>query len=591
MQNKASLLSYFICCAMLIAGSLFYPKWEKSGTEATLSWDVMGYYLYLPASFIYQDLKQLEFQEDIMEQYRPTSSFYQAYPHENGNYVMKYPVGLAVLYAPFFGTGHVVATITHYPADGFSLPYQAAISWGSLFVAFLGLWVARKNLLHYFDDRVVAPTLLLLLFATNYLEYAAISNAMPHNYLFTLHSLLIASTIQWHKNPNYKWSLAIGVCIGLAALARPTEVIVALIPLLWGIQNPKSHFQKLGKHWQKLLLTALVVAAIGSLQLIYWKYVSGNALEYSYEDQGFNWFKLPIHDFLFSYRKGWFVYTPIMIFAVLGFIPFFKQHRTIFWAALAYFLIHFWITSAWEIWWYGGAFGQRAMIQSFPILIFSLAALLTWILKSKWLIFLFIPIALFCSWLNLFQTWQAHKGGFEVENMTKAYYWRIFANANVTEMDKKLLDTEEDYVGKQVNIDTLNFEDFIYEENYEGVKAKNKGVTITTPRALTPGFDITIAQIDKKWVRAKADLKREKQVYGRWSMGKMWMTIFNGDQVVKQGAMRFDRYLQAGKWTSVWIDMTVPKEPFDKIRVHFENADSNNQLEINNLQLEAFDED
>ncbi len=589
MQNKASLSSYFVCCAILVAGSLFYPKWQKSGSEATLSWDVMGYYLYLPASFIYQDLKKLDFHEDIMAQYRPTSSFYQAYSHENGNYVMKYPVGLAVLYAPSFAIGHAIASVTGAATDGFSLPYQAAISWGSLFIAFLGLWVTRKNLLHYFDDWIVAPTLLLLVFATNYLEYAAISNAMPHNYLFTLHSLLIAATIKWYRKPSFKSAFAIGVCVGLAALARPTEIIVAFIPLLWNIRYPKKHFKQIGQHWQQLLLTAITVAVIGSLQLIYWKYVSGNALEYSYEDQGFNWFKLPIHDFLFSYRKGWFVYTPIMLFAVVGFIPLSKQHQQFFWVALIYFLLHFWITSAWEIWWYGGSFGQRAMIQVFPVLVFTLAAFLQWISLKKWLIYLFIPAALFCVWLNLFQTWQAHKGGFEVEAMTKAYYWRIFANTNVNDMDKKLLDTNEDYQGKRTTIDTLylkNFDQNIIEEN-NGLDY----IIINQARKLTPGYDLSTSQIQRKWIRVNADFKRANRIYNRWLMGKLWVTIFNGEQVVKQGAVRFDRYLQAGKWTTVWLDMTTPQKPYDRIRVHFENADADSELQIDNILIEAFDED
>jgi len=55
--------------------------------------------MYLPAAFIYQDIKGCEFQEDILKQYQPTYDFQQAFLHPSGNYVMKYPMGMALIYA------------------------------------------------------------------------------------------------------------------------------------------------------------------------------------------------------------------------------------------------------------------------------------------------------------------------------------------------------------------------------------------------------------------------------------------------------------------------------------------------------------
>lgn len=54
--------AYIICVALLAYANLsFYPKWKKGGTEAALSWDVCGYYYYLPAVFIYKDVKKVAF--------------------------------------------------------------------------------------------------------------------------------------------------------------------------------------------------------------------------------------------------------------------------------------------------------------------------------------------------------------------------------------------------------------------------------------------------------------------------------------------------------------------------------------------------
>jgi len=57
-----SKISLWFCFILLSVIALFYyPKWNKETTEATISWDVSGYYWYLPAFLIYDDLKQIGF--------------------------------------------------------------------------------------------------------------------------------------------------------------------------------------------------------------------------------------------------------------------------------------------------------------------------------------------------------------------------------------------------------------------------------------------------------------------------------------------------------------------------------------------------
>ena len=240
MHLPRSLLSLLICWALLFSALFFYfPKWKNNFTEATISWDVSGYYYYLPAAFIYKDLKHLAFKDQIQQQYRPSGDFQQAFIHTNGNYVFKYSCGQALLYTPFFFIAHAYASMSdQFPADGFSLPYQFMISFGSLLVAFLGLWVLRKVLLKFFSDQTTALTLILLVFGTNYLEYASITGAMNHNYLFTLYCFLLALTIGFYEKPSALKAAGIGLVVGFAALVRPTELISALIPILWGLKTP-----------------------------------------------------------------------------------------------------------------------------------------------------------------------------------------------------------------------------------------------------------------------------------------------------------------------------------------------------------------
>ncbi|MBK8652918.1 MAG: glycosyltransferase family 39 protein [Haliscomenobacter sp.] len=154
----------------------------------------------------------------------------------NGNYVLKYSCGQAILFSPFFFLAHCYAKLNDtFPADGFSVPSQFMISMGCLLMAFLGMWVLRRILLRYFSDSSVAVSLILLVLGTNYFEYGTLGSALTHSNLFTLYALLILLTIRFYEKPTYWKAVGIGGLVGLAALVRPTEILSALIPLLWGL--------------------------------------------------------------------------------------------------------------------------------------------------------------------------------------------------------------------------------------------------------------------------------------------------------------------------------------------------------------------
>ncbi len=111
-----------------------------------------------------------------------------------------------------------------------------------------------------------------------------------------------------------------------------------------------------------------------------------------------------------------------MLLALIGFIILFRKQRDIFFTTLMFTLLNIYIVYSWDIWWYGGSLGSRAMIQSYAVLLFPLAAFVNWIWNNHFIRTATLVVILFCIWLNLIQTYQAHaKGIFEAENMTRAY--------------------------------------------------------------------------------------------------------------------------------------------------------------------------
>ena len=605
MENKYnpskyfSLFLYFFSSLFLLGVAFFfYPKWQKKQTEATLSWDVSGYYLYLPAAFIYQDLKKVQFLDAIIQNYRPTPDKQQIFYHSSGNAVMKYSMGMAVQYFPYFIVGHSVAKALGYQADGFSKPYQAAISWGSLLIALLGLFLLRKNLKNYFDDFSVGITLLLLVFGTNYLDYSAINGAMSHNYLFTLYGILIALSITYHQNPSFKKGIAIGLVLGLMALSRPTEIIACLLPLLWGITDFSK--KAMVERWQFLrtnfwtwAIAIIVCMLVGMCQLVYWKYVSGEWIVYSYQDQGFSWLRPHLYSGFLSYRAGWLVYTPMMFFALLGFIPLWKNQPSIFLAIACFSALFIYITFAWDIWWYGGSLGQRAMVQSYAVLAFPLAAFVQWIFKKSYLKWGLIGLALLFSYYNLWLTYQAHGGGlFDPDNMTKAYFWKILGRYDLPIEAKKLLDTDEEFIGERKTIELIYQNDFETDSsmmncNLSPINGK-QSLCLNAENQDSVVFKMPLKGKKADWVRAAANIRIGQKEWNKWRMTQCYIRFKNGEQILKERKIRLQRLLNDGATQLIFLDSKWPNEAVDEIEVYFWNGDGQLPILIDDLKIELF---
>ena len=581
-SSKEMLLCMIVI--LLATHFFYYPKWKKPRTEATISWDVSGYYMYLPAFFIYKDAKGCEFRHDILKKYSPTSDWQQsAFYEKSGTHVMKYAIGQCVVFAPFFAVAHMWAGASpKYEADGFSLPYQFMISMCTLFVAIIGLIYLRLILLEYFKDNAVSMTLFAVMLGSNYLNYSAIDGAMTHNTLFTIYCLLIYTTIQFYKRPTWVRGFAIGALVGMATIVRPTELLSLIIPVLWSISffNKASIFERLQffqKSWKSILVAIVACIAFGSIQLIYWKYASGDWFVYSYGEQGFSWLSPHIWDGMFSAKSGWLTYSPLMVFSLIGFYQLFKSHIKIAFLIALFSFIFIYVAFAWDIWWYGGSIGQRTMVQAYPILSFPLTAFFAYFLKlkgwSKWL--LSAIIALFV-YLNIWFVHQAHLGGqLFVGAMTKAYYWKTIGRFDKNREYRKLLDTKEIYIGKKNNVIDVFADSTIYTLNRDVQRSK----TISLPIADT-----------HDWLRMSAEVHIANKEWDIWKMTKFIVEFKNGGEQVKRSGIRLQRHLKNNERKRMHIDVSLPDKPFTEVEIYVDNMGGNKMIEIKDIKIELFDE-
>ena len=425
----------------LVQFRVSYSDLQKDEPLKVTTWDAFGYYIYLPATIIYDDVTDLEWLDEIEREYSVTGgNLYQANKHTNGNYVFKYLGGVAIMQSPFFLIGHAIAKLSRYPADGFSAPYQYSIAFGAIFYCILALFILRRILLRYFDDRTVAITLLFLTLASNLIQYVSVDGGQSHSYIFPLYAFILYTSIKWHESPKIRWAALTGLIIGLATICRPTELIMLFIPLLWGTQTKESKKEKwqLVKNHKTHIIYAVIFGVIGILpQLIYWKIASGSFVY----DVGSKWFFFdPWFRVLFGFTNGWFIYTPITIFFVLGF--FFMKKYPFQRSVILFCLFNIWIIIAWSDWHYGATYSTRALVQSYPVFSLALASIIQRIELSK-LKYVFYVLGLYLTFVNFFQIHQYNQTVLHYRDMNRHYYSHIYLNKNPTPLDMSLLDTEE----------------------------------------------------------------------------------------------------------------------------------------------------
>lgn len=564
---------------------LYYPKWSKPSTEATISWDVSGYYMYLPATFIYKDLKKCRFLEDIITDYSPTPDFQQAFIHkESGNYVMKHSLGQALQMSPFFALGHAWASSSSkYPSDGFSFPYQFMISMGSLLFLIIGLVYTRKILLEYFDDKTSAITLLALVLGTNYLNYSAIDGAVIYNNLFALYAVLIWLTIGFYKRPTFKKSALIGLVLGVMALTRSADILALVIPLFFGVNvfsekgwQDRSTFVK--KHIGKFLLLMAISASICFLQLVYWWYVTGSWAVVSSESQGYNWFSPQLLDGIFGFRSGWLIYTPMMIFALIGFYFLYKKDRALFSTSFLFTSAFIYIAFAWDIWWFGGSLGQRTLIAAYPVLVFPLAAYISWCRsRTGWLRWVPASLAVLFVYLNLWFTHQAHRGGLlHLGQMTQAYYWKTVGRFTSNTDYLKLLDNKDYYDGARRDVNYLHKEEGRYEK-------------LTVDDQFSQKIFLPLSN-DVDWVRASVDVKTFDKEWDAWKMGQLVVRFYLGKNIAKERIVRLQRHMIANDEKQIHIDVKLPRRAVSAVEVFVWQGGSEKPIEVKNFTIETYNE-
>ena len=591
MKRKHYESSFFIF--ILLSLIIFYSRLTGQIVNS-LSWDVFGYYLYLPALFLHGDLglKDLGFVNEVVENYRTSATLYQITSAAEGSNVIKYPPGLAILYLPFFLIGILIASLTEFPVDGFSLPFQYSVVIGGVIYSIIGIFVLRLVLRRFFSDKISSLVLLILVLGTNYFHNAIASNLMPHNLLFTLYAFILLFTIKWHESKKPVHIILLGLVCGLTIISRLSEIVCLIIPVLWGVYDKPTLLKKwklIKSHRKQVYLFLFTLFIVGLIQILYWYKVTGKTLYYSYQNpgEGLDFFSPHTINVLFSFRKGWLVYTPLIITSFIGFYFLYKKNRKIFYPVLIFFLVNLWLVSSWTNWWYAQSFGHRAFVQSYPVMAIPMGYFFVEIFnRSNWLKVFILVIVSFLLGLNLFQTWQYKKRIISGSRMTKEYYLSVFGRTSVSEQDKELLLIKRPFTSVEKIDDLSKYrQKGQYALDFEAHQSKH----ISDKYAYTGKHSFKLDSAIKFSPAIKVPFRELTDNYYAWIKASVWVyptvdpKLNNGALVVtfthKGGAYKYRKVSLAdhidataiNKWHKLSIEYLTPevRSRDDKLNVYY----------------------
>ena len=391
-------------------------------TPRLYSSDEIQYFSYLRSMWFDRDLDfENEYQYFYDRGIARSEGFHETFLERatpTGRRINFATLGCAVLWAPFYAVGDLVARAGAGPADGFSKPYIAAVAYGSAVYAFLALVLAIHSARLLGLDAFIAAFVIWL--GTPLLFYAYIAPPYSHACSAFAVSLFIHVWLRVRDRWTARGLVALGATGALMAMVREQDIFFAAGPaldFLWsswqpeaaswkpeagsrereaGSRKPEAGSRKPEAGSRKLaavLAAAAAFAVVYTPQALAYLRLNGHVGPHSSVGAKMNWVSPHALQVLFSPEHGFFIWTPLALLALGGllsgafartdgalppkggsYLPNTPKNR-VFICLLLMIAFQVYVSGAVESWTVAGAFGQRRFVALTAILVIGYAAL------------------------------------------------------------------------------------------------------------------------------------------------------------------------------------------------------------------------
>jgi hypothetical protein len=407
MKVKIRALKYsfsFFTLFYIICSLLSINRHSKAGLfnyHSEIWGDKAGYYVYLPALFIY------DFQaENLPAKIDSETGKGFSIDSARNKIVTKYTYGVALMQSPFFIITHLLANKSGYPDNGFSIIYNKMIDMAGVFYADLAFIFLYFFLIRYVSKKIVIIALTCMFLGTNLFYYTIFDTGMSHIYSFFLFSVYLYLTkymfpkilLMEKRKQNTIINIVFGLVTGLIIVVRPINVVFLPVFFLFNQPDMKD-LKTLVKPTILIFISACLIIIP---QLIYWHYLSGNFFLYSYPNEGFtNFFTPKMVLWLFSTNNGLILYSPLVLFIFGGLFIMKKkqQNRSVF--LCVYFLCICYLFSSWWCWYYGCSFGCRPFVEFYALFSLPFFFFIKYMIEGKLRLYLLGALVILCLAWNL----------------------------------------------------------------------------------------------------------------------------------------------------------------------------------------------
>jgi hypothetical protein len=345
MERNANLRAgWILAVTVLVVGLLcvgfHWERWRKgllplkraqtaAGEGLVIRSDGLGYYAWLRSLLIDGDWSfDNEFDEhNTLGDFVPPASWRTPI----GRRALPWSIGPACWWALAIVPGHAILLVLQgeglpWAADGYSLPYQILVACGTLLAAALTLLLLHGICRRYARPERAALAAALLTLGTTIVFYEAIEVSMAHGVGTLATAALTCYWLRSYGSPGPgRWFL-VGLLLGLAALVRWQLVTFAILPL--GEAALRMLHRRAGS--RSLALSLVLMSGglcIGFLpQMIAWRCVYGQWLAAPLATSP-HWLTPALHELLWAQDRGLFYWTPLTLFACLGFASLVRRDK------------------------------------------------------------------------------------------------------------------------------------------------------------------------------------------------------------------------------------------------------------------------
>jgi hypothetical protein len=375
-SRRARVVTAAVFAALFASGVAV--QWQMN---ARLQSDAFYYFAYLRSIAFDRDV-------DFTNDYQVLGMGDKAYlwqpPTVTGYAHSAWTVGPAIIWAPFFGAGHLAAVRQAslgmpVATDGTSYPYRQAVCIAGLVYALLGVWLSIRAARQFFSGAIAATSAVLVAGGSFILWYALAEPSLAHT-----PTMAVVAAFVWYwtatlgRRSLVHW-IGLGALAGFAGLIRWQSVLFALLPAIEAL----AALWRAGRARDAVALRSTLVGGVAFMlaatvaftpQMLAWKAIYGHYLAVSPLGPQIRWFDPHLMDVLFASQNGLFATSPILYVAAIGLVWFAWRRPAVGGPAVVAVAAMVYFNASIQDWWGSAAYGGRRFDGTLPLFVLGLAA-------------------------------------------------------------------------------------------------------------------------------------------------------------------------------------------------------------------------